>query len=64
MAIYIENVIVVSLVIEQCHVICEIAYRDCLTRWIWLLMTRMVSSRPKGAGTGPDIYFSFLTRQN
>ncbi len=27
-------------------------YRDCLTSWICLLMTCMVSSRPK-KGTGP-----------
>ncbi len=26
--------------------------RDCLTRWIWLLMIRLASSRPK-LGTGP-----------
>jgi hypothetical protein len=27
-------------------------YRDCLTRWIWLLMTCMVTSRPEKIGDG------------
>ncbi len=71
----VKGVFLVNLIHTLGYILEWLLKRDCLTRWIWLLMTFLVSSRPQ-LGTRPffklfscsndfitqKVYFSWLMR--